>query len=107
VGKRIFPAIPQEDTQLPFVVYYESGSENPVNLNAPCPVTNSTVTIDIVARHLDEAQPVATVVAGLLNGWRSMPTIQGCFGLTQSNEPQTADSGPWFMLTQTYQVWHA
>lgn len=82
------PDVPTVNTELPFIVYYVSGTEPQIHLGGVSSLTEYQMTIEVIAKYFDAANTIANRVAVLLHGYRSMPDIQGCFLTARESVPE-------------------
>ncbi len=98
----IRPTIPTEDTTLPFIVYYRSGTEPVLNLNGVSTLSEDQLTVEIISRYFDQATNIANRVVTLLHGW-STSGIQGCFLTGRESVPED-DPDAYEHLQLTFKV---
>lgn len=103
VGDRIYPTIPTEQTDPPFIVYTPSAGMRLATLSGVSGLRQGSLTVDVVALTFAEATNIADYVTARLHGWSDRPTVQGCFLQEQTSEPQD----DYYQITQTYTVWHS
>src|SRR4051794_3883438 len=68
VSDRIFPVIPQENTELPFIVYTITQDDRIRALRGRTPTAQYTVTVDIYSITFDTGLAVADAVRTTLDG---------------------------------------
>ena len=99
VGPRLYPVEPPANTPVPFVRWRTTSSESTATLDGNLSFTKSTVTVDVVALTLEQAQQVNKVVKALLNNYRG-GSIQSAVLTGQSYEE--VEEG--YLAVQTYKV---
>jgi hypothetical protein len=97
---RVYPTIPTENTQLPFLVYTITTSGKQVHIEGDSGLVNCTVDIDCWTINLDEALSILNQVLSALHVYRG-GNIQGCFLQNQSTTQEEFG----FHGQQTYSIW--
>lgn len=72
---RVYPQIAPDNVERPYIVY-QRVTQNVENvLSGRTGLTNTRLQVDVYASTYAQAQQIATVVAGLMNGW-ALPNVQ-------------------------------
>lgn len=100
VVDRIFPVVPTQDTELPYLVYYVSGIESVGTLQGRSDITKYELSLDYWGEDFSEIAAIATGLRTLLDGYRDAP-ISGIF-LTEQSVEQEVDA---YHGRQIYYVW--
>lgn len=102
VDDRIYPTVPTENTQLPFLVYQITGSVPQLHTQGASSVTNYALDVNTFAPNLDTVLGVLNQTKAALHCYRT-DTIQGSFLTTQT----TAQEEDGHHGQQSYSVWAA
>jgi hypothetical protein len=100
IGPKLYPTVPTENTQLPFVVYTISSSEPQLTTTAPSNLTRYALELDIWGINLDDVLAITEQTKAALHGYRG-GMFQGIF-LTTRNLAIEEDG---FHETQSFTVW--
>ncbi len=72
---RVYPQIAPDNVERPYIVY-QRVTQNVENvLSGRTGLTNTRLQVDVYASTYAQAQQIATVVAGLMDGW-ALPNVQ-------------------------------
>jgi hypothetical protein len=72
---RVYPQIAPDNVERPYIVY-QRVTQNVENvLSGRTGLTNTRLQVDVYASTYAQAQQIATVVAGLMEGW-ALPNVQ-------------------------------
>lgn len=100
VSSRIYPDVPTDNTQLPFVAFRVSSANPMVSMGGDSGLTSYTVEIDAYAVDLDEVQAIQSAVRTTLHCWSSFE-VAGSFLVGATN--QVEEYG--YYSQATYNVW--
>ena len=100
IGQKLYPSIPTENTQLPFVVYTCTATEPQTTLTGSTNLTRHDVQIDAWAINLDDVLAILDACKDSLHCWTSNG-VKGSFltGRT-TDEQDTGQHGQ-----ATFSVW--
>lgn len=112
VGERIYPAVRPQDTTLPAVTYYHSGSEREYGLTYSSGLVSAFVTIESWATTIASALAVAAAVRGAMDNYSGTSgtvvvdhvDLNGEQDVTESSAD--AEEFPVFGVSQDFNVWY-
>lgn len=105
IGVKAFPSKPEQDTELPYLVFYLTGGGGLNTVDGPSTLQPRSLRVEGYAATEAGSAAVLDAAAAALDGWSDRPNgIQGCFAEEDADQQTLPDAIE--VSGQTFRLWH-